>query len=57
MLWGERFAARLEAKALRERSKLVLEPGYERNRKFRKTLRAALEKRSTSVVKWMTRYT
>jgi uncharacterized protein YcaQ len=48
VLWGERFAARLEAKALRERSKLVLiglwfEPGYERNRKFRNALRIALE--------------
>ena len=48
VLWGERFSARLEAKALRERSKLVLtglwfEPGCEGNRKFRKALRAALE--------------
>ena len=48
VLWGERFAARLEAKALRERSKLVLtglwfEPGYEKNQKIRKALRAALE--------------
>ena len=48
VLWGERFAARLEAKALREQSKLALtglwfEPGYEKNRKFRKALRAVLE--------------
>jgi uncharacterized protein len=48
VLWGERFAARLEAKVLRERSKLVLrglwfEPGYEKSRKFRKALRAALQ--------------
>jgi uncharacterized protein YcaQ len=48
VLWGDRFAARLEAKALRERSKLVLtglwfEPGYEKNRQFRQALRAALE--------------
>jgi uncharacterized protein YcaQ len=47
-LWGDRFAARLEAKALREQSKLLLtglwfEPGYEKDRKFRKALRVALE--------------
>jgi len=48
VLWGDRFAARLEAKAQRERSKLVLtglwfEPGYEKNRQFHQALRAALE--------------
>lgn len=48
VLWGDRFAARLEAKALRERSTLLLtglwfEPGREGDRKFRKALRAALE--------------
>ncbi len=48
VLWGERFAARLEAKALREESKLVLtglwfEPGYQRDPRLRRALRAALE--------------
>jgi uncharacterized protein len=47
VLWGERFAARLEAKALREESKLVLtglwfEPGYQGNRRLRNALRRAL---------------
>jgi uncharacterized protein len=60
LLWGERFAARLEAKALRERSKLVLtglwfEPGYEKNRNFRKAFYTGLEKFAafTPVVNWM----
>lgn len=48
VLWGDRFVARLESKALRERSRLALtglwfEPGYEKNRKIRKALRGALE--------------
>lgn len=43
VLWGDRFATRLEAKALRGESRLVLtglwfEPGFERNRKFRRAL-------------------
>jgi len=52
VLSGDRFAARLEAKALRERSTLLLtglwfEPGREGDRKFRKALRAALESFAT----------
>jgi uncharacterized protein YcaQ len=48
VLWGERFAARLEAKALREESQLVLtglwfEPGYQGDRRLRDALRTALE--------------
>ena len=48
VLWGDPIVARLESKALRERSKLALtglwfEPGYEKNRKIRKALRGALE--------------
>lgn len=48
VLWGDRFAARLEAKVMRERSTLLLtglwfEPGHENDRKFRKALRVALE--------------
>ncbi len=49
VLWGDRFAARLEAKALRAESRLVVtglwfEPGFEKDRKFRKALRGELER-------------
>jgi uncharacterized protein YcaQ len=49
VLWGDQFAARLEAKAFRPQSRLELsglwfEPGHEGNRSFRRALRASLEK-------------
>jgi len=49
VLYGDRFAARLEAKALRKESTLVLtdlwfEPGCDKDRGFRRTLREELER-------------
>jgi uncharacterized protein YcaQ len=49
VLWGDRFAARLEAKAVRSESRLVVkglwfEAGFEKNRTFRRRLKAALER-------------
>jgi uncharacterized protein YcaQ len=48
VLWGDQFVARLEAKALRDRSTLLLtglwfEPGYRKSRSLRAALRAALQ--------------
>ncbi|HVE16032.1 MAG TPA: crosslink repair DNA glycosylase YcaQ family protein, partial [Chthoniobacterales bacterium] len=52
VLWGDRFAARLEAKAFRSESRLELsglwfEPGREGDRSFRRALRASLEQFAT----------
>lgn len=49
VLYGDRFAARLEAKALRKESTLTLEglwfePGFARDRAFRRALREELER-------------
>lgn len=49
VLWGDRFPARLEAKALRAQSKLVVkgiwfEPGMEKDRALRKALREELRR-------------
>lgn len=52
VLWGDQFAARLEAKAVRAESTLAVtglwfEPGFEKNRGFRKALGQAIERFAT----------
>jgi uncharacterized protein YcaQ len=52
VLWGDRFAARLEAKAHRAKSTLEVtriwpEPGFEKNTTLRQALREELEKFAT----------
>lgn len=49
VLWGDRFAARLEAKAVRAEARLDVnglwfEPGFAKNRAFRQALRCGIER-------------